>query len=83
VLNQVLAAGPGREHGRLDLSRHVQLMRPGKDDLDDLLLLVPPGDQGTAQDFQPALARPYLFPQIGGAVAARIHRYPLRRRCPG
>ncbi|MDP2823093.1 MAG: hypothetical protein Q8O52_10520 [Sulfuritalea sp.] len=72
MLNEILAARPVVEHGRLELARHVELMVAGEDDLLDLLLLVALGDEVTAKDFQPALACPHLLPQIGGAVAALI-----------
>jgi hypothetical protein len=44
---------------------------PGEDDLLDLLLLVPLGDQVAPQDFQPAFPRPDRLPQVGRAVPAR------------
>ena len=70
-----LPPGPSVEHGRLELARHVELMEAGEDDLLDLLLLVPLGDEVAAEDFQPAFARPHLLPEIGRAVAAlRVHR---------
>ncbi len=74
MLDQVLAARPFGQHGGLELSRRVELMKPGEDDLLDLLLLVLLGHQIAAQDFEPALPLPDLFPQIGGAMpAVRVH----------
>ena len=75
MLNQVLAARPVVEHGGLELSGRVELMKPGEDDLLDLLLLVLLSDQVAAEDFEPALPLPDLLPQVGGAMAAvRVHR---------
>ena len=54
-------------------------MEPWEDDLFDLLLLVPLGDDVAAEDFQPAFACPNLFPEIRRAVAAlRIDRVASR-----
>src|SRR5690606_8218375 len=39
----------------------------------DLLLAVAPGNQVAAEDLQPAVARPDVLPQVGGAVALRVH----------
>ena len=75
VLNQVLATRAVGQHGDLQLARHVQLVVTGKDDLRYLLFLVALGDQVAAQYFKPALARPDLFPQVGGAVTiGGVHR---------
>ena len=85
VLDQVLAARPFRQHGGLQLARGVELVEAREDDLLDLLLLVLLGDQIAAQDLQPALALPDLFPEVGGAVpAVRVQRDCPPRRCrPG
>ena len=75
MLDQVLAARAVLQHRPLELARHVQLVVARKDDALDLLFLVALGDQVAAQDFQPAVNRPDLLPQVGGAVAAqRIDR---------
>ncbi|MNS11096.1 hypothetical protein D3C72_426280 [compost metagenome] len=52
-------------------------MIAGEDDAGDLLLGVPLGDQIAPQDFQPAVALPDLFPQIGRAMPVGVHRVAL------
>ena len=75
MLNEVFAAGAILEHCGLNVAGDVELMEAGKNDRLDLLLLVPLGDQVTADDFQPAFTRPHLFPKVGGAVTPlRIDR---------
>ena len=66
-----LRARPVREHGGLQLARDVELVVAREDDARDLLLLVALGDEVAAEDLEPALARPDLLPQVGGAVARR------------
>ena len=85
VLHQIFAARAVRQHGGLELARHIKLVVAGEDDLLDLLFLVPLGDEVAAQDFQPAFALPDLFPEIGRAVAAvGVDRIAgARRRRPG
>ena len=79
VLDEVLSARPVVEHCGLEFARHVELMKPRKDDLFDLLLLVALGDEVAAQNFQPAFARPYLLPQIRCPMPAlRVHRIARR-----
>ena len=43
MLDEIFAARPFRQHGRLELASHVELVIAGEDDFDDLLLLVPLG----------------------------------------
>jgi hypothetical protein len=60
MLDQVLAAGSFRQHGGQEFTRGVELMKPGKDDLLDLLSLVLLSHQIPTQDFEPALPLPAL-----------------------
>src|SRR5260221_14420003 len=76
VLDEILAAGTIMEYGRLEFPRDVKLMVPGKNDLGDLLLRVSLGDEVAAENLQPAIACPDLFPQIGRTVAVRVQRVP-------
>ncbi len=70
VLDQVLAAGAISQHSHLQLARDVQLVVAREDDFLDLLFLVALGNQVAAQNLQPTVTRPNLFPQVGGTVAA-------------
>ena len=70
MLDEILAAGPVPEHGGLECAGDIELVVAREDDLMDLLFLIALGDEVAAQDFKPALPRPDLFPEIGGAVAA-------------
>ena len=85
VLDQILAARPVRQHRGLQLARGVELVEAREDDLLDLLLLVPLGDEVAAEDLQPALPRPDLLPQVGRAMPAVSGSpgCPPRRRRPG
>ena len=68
MLDQIFAARAFLPHRGDELSRRVELVIAGEDELGDLLLLVLLGDDVAAEDFQPAFPLPNLFPEIAGAV---------------
>ena len=79
VLNQVLAARSVRQHGGLQCASGVELVIPGEDDRLDLLLVVLLSHQIPAENLQPALPFPDLFPQVRCPVSAvRIQRIARR-----
>src|SRR6266704_6006743 len=49
-------------------------MEPRENDLRNLLFLVLLRDDIAAKDFEPAIARPNFFPEIGGAVTPLLIR---------
>ena len=74
VLDQVLLPRALRQHRIQQLAGGVQLVVTREDDPGDLLLAVTPGHQIAANDFQPAIPLPDLFPQVVGAVARGVGR---------
>ena len=80
VLDQVAPAGAFFQHGLEQQAGHGQLVVAGEDDPADLLFLVALGDAVAAEDLQPAVALPHLFPEVGGAVPLdhRVARAAVR-----
>ncbi|MNL08084.1 hypothetical protein D3C87_1287890 [compost metagenome] len=74
MLNQIFLPGTFCQHSREQLARGIELVVAGEDDAGDLLFAVALGDKVAAEDLQPAIGLPYLFPQVGRAVALRIGR---------
>ena len=57
----------------------IELVEARKDDLRDLLLRIALGNPVTAQNHQPAFARPHLFPQVRRTVpTTRVDRVARR-----
>ncbi len=76
VLHEVLRAWAVLQHRGHQLSGHVELVVAREDEgLDDALLVLP-GDEVAADNLEPALARPDLLPEVGGAVAVRVEGVP-------
>jgi hypothetical protein len=77
-LDEELAARALFENLRLQLTRSVELVIARENDGLYLFLLIAWGHKITANDLQPAIALPHLFPQIARAVTAlRIGRIAL------
>ena len=70
MLNQVLATRSLRQHGGLQLSSCVELVKTGEEDLLDVFLSILLSHQIAAKNLQPAFTLPDLFPEVGGAVSA-------------
>ena len=69
-----LPPAPSSQHRRAQLPRGVELVIAGEDELRDLLLLVFLGHDIAAEDFQPAVARPDLFPEVARRMPVRVRR---------
>ena len=77
VLDQILAPGTIGQHRTLDQAGSIELVIAGEDQVADLLLLVPAGDQIAPEDFEPALTLPDPLPEIGRPMTALgVHRIP-------
>ena len=68
VLDEELAARALFENLRLQLACSVELVIARENDAFYLFLLIARGDKITANDLQPAIALPHLFPKIACAV---------------
>ena len=64
-----LPPAPSASTAADQLSGGVELVVAGEDELFDLLLLVLLGHEVAAEDFQPAVPRPDLLPEVGRSVA--------------
>jgi len=83
VLDQVLLAGAFLQNAPEQLARRVELVVAREDDRGDLFLAVALGDQIAADDLQPAIALPHLFPKVGGAMHVLVHRVSAAPWSPG
>ena len=78
MLDQILLPGALGQHRRQQLARGIELVIARENDLLDLLPAIALGHDIAADNLQPAIARPHLLPQVGGAMPVGIHRIARR-----
>ena len=74
MLDQIAPTRAFPEDRVLQLAHSVELMEARKGKARDLLLLVLPRDHVAAEDIEPAITLPHLFPEIARAVSQRVRR---------
>ena len=74
MLDQITLTGTFLQHVGHQFPCHLQLVKPRKNHPGQLLFIVALADQIAANDFQPAIRRPHLTPQIVGGFTILIYR---------
>ena len=74
VLHQIIEAHAFLQHCAHQFPRDVELLVAWENDPHDLFFLIPLRDKVAAEDFQPTLTLPDLFPEVGRRVSMRIRR---------